>query len=153
MVWILSPSLPVEIRLKFVESTIEKRKSIQKYGSNQQIQQINATETTARYSTVTSSEQSLRTLFVPWRRAYTSFEKKYKKCEFGSTLPRTFQHEIKQKIKLVFRKTEPFGYTFNGTTRSSNTNKSYLKLPVSTVMGMPGVSTGPWLVLTSVCIA
>ena len=102
---------------------------------------------------LTSSEQSLRTLFVPWRRAYTSFEKEYKKCEFGSTLPRTFQHEIKQKIKLVFRKTEPFGYTYNGTTRSSNTNKSYLKLPVSTVMGMPGVSTGPWLVLTSVCIA
>ena len=50
MVWILSPSLPVEIRLKFVESTIEKRKSIQKYGSNQQIQQISGTETTARYS-------------------------------------------------------------------------------------------------------
>ena len=76
-----------------------------------------------------------------------------KKCGSGSTLPRTFQHEIKQKIKLVFRKTEPFGYTLNGTTRSSNTNKSYFKLPVSTVMGMPGVSTGPWLVLTSVCIA
>ena len=56
---------------------------------------------------LTSSEQSLRTLFVPWRRAYTSFEKEYKKCGSGSTLPRTFQHEIKQKIKLVFRKTEP----------------------------------------------
>ena len=50
MVWILSPSLPVEIKLKFVESTIEKRKSIQKYGSNQQIQQISGTETTAGYS-------------------------------------------------------------------------------------------------------
>ena len=98
MVWILSPSLPVEIRLKFVESTIEKRKSIQKYGSNQQIQQISGTETTARYSTVTFSEQSLRTLFVPWRRAYTSFEKEYNKCGSGSTLPRTFQHEINQKL-------------------------------------------------------